>query len=455
VAALGETQRRRAVERLDDLDGDTTLDEIEILQRRINLAQVDQLRLAAHWADLHSQLPSGSVRVPGGERLIELGGEATPAVCEFGLAELGAVLGVSAASARCLVADALDLRHRLPLLWQAIESGNVRVWVARKVASRTRQLGIDAAGTVDRQIAPVAGSIPFARLERILDAAVAVADPVAATRAADAVRDRQGVWLGRDIDHGYRSLFGRGAAPDVAAVDHTLDLLARALTTLGDTDPHDLRRAKALGVLANPAAALELTSRADEALETAVHEPFDGAAPHNGTDPHRGCDLGSAVLYLHLSRDNLDTGQGLARVNDVGPVLLGEVREWLGHRNVVVKPVLDIEALAPVDAYEVPHRMAEAIRLRTPADCFPYSPNVSGSGDIDHTQPYLPITQGGLPGQTAVDNLGWIGRRNHRVKTFGRWKVTQPRSGVWLWRTPHGRYYLVDHMGTTPLGKLN
>ncbi len=98
--------------------------------------------------------------------------------------------------------------------------------------------------------------------------------------------------------------------------------------------------------------------------------------------------------------------------------------------------------------------MTEAIHLRTPADCAPYSPNVSHTGDSDHTVAYVPIDEGGPPGQTAVDKLGWIGRFNHRWKTHGRWKVTQPRSGVWLWRSPHAYYFLVDHAGTTALGKL-
>ncbi|MEJ7629316.1 MAG: hypothetical protein WKF54_06960, partial [Nocardioidaceae bacterium] len=43
---------------------------------------------------------------------------------------------------------------------------------------------------------------------------------------------------------------------------------------------------------------------------------------------------------------------------------------------------------------------------------------------------------------------------HHRVKTHAGWTVTQPRTGTWLWRTPHGQHYLVDHNGTTPLGKL-
>lgn len=52
--------------------------------------------------------------LPGCERLVEMGGDGTLEVAEFCSAELGVVLGVSAWSSRQLIADALDLRHRLP-----------------------------------------------------------------------------------------------------------------------------------------------------------------------------------------------------------------------------------------------------------------------------------------------------------------------------------------------------
>ena len=41
---------------------------------------------------------------------------------------------------------------------------------------------------------------------------------------------------------------------------------------------------------------------------------------------------------------------------------------------------------------------------------------------------------------------------HHRIKTHGRWQVKQPFPGIYLWRDPHGRTYLVDHTGTRPLG---
>ncbi len=464
AALLAEGEQRRT--EVDDLDADGTLGRVESSRRRVNLAQADQLALAAHWADLHGVVET-RVRVRGGEVLVEPGGEGTPGFGEFCRVELGAVLGVSQVSAGLLMADALDLRHRLPLLWRRVHTGDVRVWVARKVAVRTRHLSQQAAALVDERVAPLVDTVVFPRFEKVLDAAVLAADPALAARKTAETAAGQGVWLGRETDHGHGTIVAKAPMPDIAAVDATLDALARAMTILGDTDPHQLRRAKALGLLADPAAALELTRTANETLDTLAtrrpHEPSDqqGTHPHEGSDPRRRCDLGPATLYVHLTSQSLTAalagagaGFGVVRVEGVGPVLLDQVRGWLRHRQVKVVPVIDIPGMTPVDRYEVPDRMAEAIRLRTPADCTPYSPNVSRRGDNDHTTPYIALDDGGPPGQTTVANLARITRANHRWKTHGKWTVTQPRSGTWLWTSPHHRHYLVDHNGTHNLGKL-
>jgi hypothetical protein len=251
---------------------------------------------------------------------------------------------------------------------------------------------------------------------------------------------------------------GKAPAPDLHRVSGSLDEMARALTILGDTDSHDVRRAKALALLADPEAALAVVRRANEVLDASTDEAT-WVGPHDGTAPRRAADLGTAILYVHLSDTSLanpdQPGGGVARVEDLGPVLLDQVRDWLGHRNVVVKPVINIPEIRPVDCYEVPARMSEAIRLRNPASPFPFSPNTGRTGDDDHTRAYRPMDDGGPPGQTTVPNLGRMPRFEHRVKTFAGWKVTQPRSGIWIWRTPHGHYHLVDHASTTPLGKLH
>ena len=176
-----------------------TLDRVEASRRRVNLAQADQLALAAHWADLHGVLETKTrVRVRGGEALVEPGGEGTPGFGEFCRVELGAVLGVSQVSAGLLIADALDLRHRLPLLWRRVQTGDVRVWVARKVAVRTRHLSQNAAARVDETVAPVVESLPFPRFEKVLDAAILSADPALAARKPPRHRRLRGCgWGGR------------------------------------------------------------------------------------------------------------------------------------------------------------------------------------------------------------------------------------------------------------------
>ena len=47
-----------------------------------------------------------------------------------------------------------------------------------------------------------------------------------------------------------------------------------------------------------------------------------------------------------------------------------------------------------------------------------------------------------------MGNYGPLGRFHHRIKTHGRWQVAQPFDGIYVWRDPHGHFYLVDHTGT-------
>ncbi|HET7173982.1 MAG TPA: hypothetical protein VFI30_06875 [Nocardioidaceae bacterium] len=54
------------------------------------------------------------------------------------------------------------------------------------------------------------------------------------------------------------------------------------------------------------------------------------------------------------------------------------------------------------------------------------------------------------PARTA--NLAPLTRFHHRLKTFGGWSVAQPFDGTLVWRSRHGRHYLVDHTGTHRLG---
>jgi hypothetical protein len=470
---------------VDTLDADETLTHASGLRALADRAEVGVIETAAQWAALHGVVdnPTGA-SLPGMERLVRLGGDGTPKVAEFAPAELGAELGISPYAAQVLVADALDLRHRLPLLWGRVQAGEVKAWVARKIAQATRDHDTHVAAAVDAKVAKWADRLGWARLDRMVDAAIIAADPATAEAEAERRRSQHGVWLSRSTDHETRTAFIRGDAVAMTYFDASLDRIADAIGLLGDTTSKDVRRATAIGILSHPQRTLDLYDRIAAAAQTM--EPASLPADVTGSrglvaaDRYGADDPGTdrdtlpsdpdshppvvrtggrrvdprppATLYVHLSHEALTTGAGVARVEDVGPVTVDQVRRWLGHCHATVKPVLDPLHTAPVDSYEIPDRLREAVHLMTPTDVFPFATSTTATGDIDHTIPYLPPAKGGPPGQTRIGNLGPFARFHHRVKTHGRWQVKQPYPGIYIWKSPHHRYFIVDHTGTRKLG---
>jgi hypothetical protein len=187
--------------------------------------------------------------------------------------------------------------------------------------------------------------------------------------------------------------------------------------------------------------------------------------------------LPTLQLYVHLSQPDLtpsnrtddaegtggsgdgsveSRGRGVARFEGVGPVTVEQVREFFGTgantANIVVRPVLDLAGQVPVDAYETPDRLREAMRLLRPGDVFPFAASTRRTLDLDHVDPYKPPGKGRPPGQTRLENLAPLTRFHHRLKTHaGGWALRTIEPGVYLWRTPHGWYYQVDATGTHPL----
>jgi hypothetical protein len=434
------------------LDADQTLTAIDSCKLATRRAEVDTLVLAAHWADLHGELDRAlSPALPGAEQLIRFGGDGTPPVAEFAPAELGAVLELSTEAATSLIADALDLRHRLPTLWSRICDHEVKPWMAREIAEMTRSLSREAALAVDRRAARWADRLTWGRLRSYVDAAIIAADPAFAHEAAVAAALRQGVWVGASNDHGVKDILIRTEAPNAIWFDATVDRLADSLGALGDGSDKDTRRAKAVGIIAHPQQALDL-------LDTAAAAGDGNEAGDAGdTRPaRRPSPRPQAVLHVHVAQETVaaDGEHPVARVEDVGPTTVQQVKEWLSRCDLTVRPVVVPAATEPVDAYEIPDRLREAVHLASPADAFPFATSVSRRTDIDHTAPYVPMDRGGPPGQTAMGNLAKLTRRHHRLKTHGRWQVKQPFPGVLIWRSPRGRMFLVDHTGTRRLPRL-
>lgn len=453
------------------------------------------LLLACAWADAHPGDPLLSGVDVSMERPVRLGGDGAPDVAEYACAEFGAVQGKSTVAARDLLADALDIRHRLPELWQLVVRNAVRAWQARRVAEATRALSLEAAAEVDHVVATFIGQVGWARFERLLEAAVCDADPEFAAQRAERARMARGVWSGKAED-GQKTIFARTDSGTVAWFMGTLDRIAEILQVEGDTDDADLRRAKSIGVLAQPAKALQLLvdhdgdlpapdmpvepiaavdrdldsdqpvgqsvldrsdDRVDEHIDLGIddssdhrHVSLDLARPEGG-QWHAAAARPRVVLHFHLSDQTVAAGVGVVRPEHGEPITLQQLREFLAGTgcHVRVQPVIDPACAAPVDGYEIPLRLRSAVRYRDVAEVFPWGTCVSPSMDLDHSIPYQ---RGGPPGQTGLANLAPLSRGGHRAKTVARWQLRQPGPGTYLWRSPHGWIFLVTNQGTMPLG---
>lgn len=443
-------------------------------------ADVELLRLALAWADLH---PEESLPPPVDDcelrrrRLADLvgvrmGGEGTPLVLAHCPAELGTVLETTSTGAKHLIGDALDLRDRLPRLWETVQDGAVAAWKARRVAAATRALTREQVAEVDGVVHSVVATLGWSRFEAILDATVKRADPEGARAAEEQAAAQRFVAVGRANDHHIRTLIARGSTLDMLSFLAAVNRIADLLGVEGDTDPIEVRRSKAVGILARPAHALGLLARhapagVPGASEAEADEPDperDGylSSPTTPTASlparpggHR-CGCAPRIhLHVHLTDAALSgaDSRAVCRIDGLGPVTARTVRDWLGRSDtsVTIRPTA-VPDPPPVDGYEIPRAIRDAVAARHPASVYPWSNGAEPAVDLDHTIPYVPLDDGGLPGQTAADKLGPLARREHRTKTFGHLQARQPVPGVFFWRSRHGWVWLVTNTGTHPLG---
>jgi hypothetical protein len=200
-----------------------------------------------------------------------------------------------------LMADGLDLCHRLPLLWQRVEAGQVRVYCARLVARRTRDLSPEQAAYVDSRVAEYAdGRLTWTRFERLVDGAVAAADAEAAAQREHRAAEHQFARPTRaeEGDGAIRGFYIRAPFGTVAVLDATLDRIARILARLGDNDSADQRRVKALLILCRPDVAAGLYQMvATGSTEATTHPPAEAASPVDWS-----ALLPTVVVYLHCYR---------------------------------------------------------------------------------------------------------------------------------------------------------
>ncbi|MDX6283940.1 MAG: hypothetical protein QOH03_5011, partial [Kribbellaceae bacterium] len=79
-------------------------------------------------------------------------------------------------------------------------------------------------------------------------------------------------------------------------------------------------------------------------IKNAAHTP----GISSGSGAGRG---GRVVLYVHITDETLLSGDGIVRVEDHGAFIAAQLKELLGHDQVVLKPVIDLNEHIDVNAY--------------------------------------------------------------------------------------------------------
>ena len=391
-------------------------------------------------------------------RIGAIGALGTPLVEEFAHNELGILEGIHPFAAQQLMADAVNLRHRHPQLWSRLQAGEVVGWVAQKTARMVAaaELDVNEARWVDAATCGAVAELPPARYFALVEAKIIEANVVKAERRREFEAERRYVRAGQSSELGLKTLVARALASDIIFFLGMVDRIAEILALRGDLDSVDVRRSRAIGVLASPVHALQLLAWAARP-EAGDAGPQSTGSESTVTDTAQVIAdrlaevepvklLPPAVLYLHLSEQTLRAGVGVVRCEGVGPLTVSPAQDFLRHCHVTIKPVIDLNDQRPVDAYEVPARLGEAVRLQMPFEAYPWATRSSRGVDLDHAKPY---SHRGPPGQTRTSNLGPLIRRHHRLKTHAAgWRLIQPSDGIYLWRSPTGYWVRIDHRGT-------
>ena len=401
--------------------------------RSRNALLVEEWEDITAWASDHVVSgPEGAATITEGylDTGVPIAGDGAPLVSEFALMELVAVLGRTPDGGKAYVGRVIECAWRLPNVYEAVVVGRLAPWRAERIADLTRGLSGEAAGFVDRQLWNASG-VGWAQLERLVAEAVLRFDPDKAEADRAKAADHRHFDIGDVDEHGLVHLDGLMDAADGHDLDLAVGRRAEVLGRLGDDSSLDVRRSKAAAELA----------RQDLALDLLVPDPATGEVV--ATVPGR-----KVVLNVHV------TDTTLAGQNPVGrweegrcPVTTAQIREWLRSKSttIIVRPVIDLADHLPVTAYEIPDRHKTRVALRDHTCRFPHCTRPATRCDIDHHQPH---DQGG---PTCPCNLVPLCRRHHRAKTHSTWRYDTITPGSYVWTSPNGYRFRVDHRGTHPV----
>jgi len=192
-----------------------------------------------------------------------------------------------------------------------------------------------------------------------------------------------------------------------------------------------VRRALAVGLLADPQAALDLLNQVGLPTKPEV----------------------ATNLYVHLEATELAAGTGIGFEERLGPITKTQLREWIGTGKVTIRPIIHHSAPGnepasdpagdpAVDQHDPSETIKEQVLLRNQVCVFPGCNRDSRACDLDHVIPYVPFGQPDYqPGQTRPSNLAPLCRYHHRVKTHAGWSYQIDEDGDTEWTDQRGHHH--------------
>jgi hypothetical protein len=338
--------------------------------------------------------------------------EADPEIAHDGAAaEIGAALRLTRRAADSDLALALDLKDRLPEVWEALASGRIDLRRARVIVQGTAHLSEEAAREVVDRVIEAATRLTTGQLGALLRRVCVKADPDdAAVRYGEAVDGRR-VVVEPSVD-GTAHLFGWDLPPHRAeAAMRRIADLARSLKTGDETRTLD-------------------QIRADVFLDL-----LDGHNRHVGGGRRGTVDI--QVDLATLARLSEDPGE----LAGYGPVIADIARqvaenqpqaEW---RWALTHPDTGQTIDNGVTRRRPTTGQRRHVQARDRHCVFPGCRMPAVNCDLDHRQ------QWAHGGPTKTGNLAPLCRHHHNIRHHAHWTHQALPTGDYLWTSRLGHTY--------------
>lgn len=328
---------------------------------------------------------------------------------EAATAEVGVALRLTRRAAELDLDLALDLRRRLPTVWELIKQGRIDLRRARVLVQGTDHLSVAAARAVMEGILEEAPGLTTGQLQARLRRMCLEVNPEDAQDRYRQTVDGRRVVSEATVD-GTAHLFGLDLPPTrVAAARRRINRLATSLRGNGETRSIDQLRADVL---------LDLLtgSRAGASRDRGMVDIHVDLQTLAGLSEQPGELAGYGPVIADIARQVADE-QPRAEwrytvTNDTGRV----VASGITRRRPTTAQRREVQAASPACVFP---------GCRVPAtDC-----------DLDHATRYTDS------GPTTTTNLDPLCRRHHRLKDQAGWSYRPGADGTHRWTTPLGHTY--------------